>query len=135
MPAARNNLALAYAASGRIDLARSEFVAASDRASGLYNTGIVYLAAGDYPAALNAFDEASKARPTFHLARERARQIRAQMFLTSRRDRLADPSNRTERATGASARAVRRPPRRPPSLMTRTSFHFHHRRKRSKNRA
>ena len=103
MPAARNNLALAYAASGRIDLARSEFVAASDRASGLYNTGIVYLAAGDYAAALNAFDEASKARPTFHLARERARQIRAQMFLTSRRDRLADPSNRTERATGASA--------------------------------
>ena len=84
MPAARNNLALAFAASGRIDLARTEFVEAGDRASGLYNTGIVYLAAGDPAAALTAFDEASRARPTFHLARERARQIRAQMFQANR---------------------------------------------------
>ena len=72
MTAARNNLALAFAAAGRIDLARAEFVDAGDRASALYNSGIVYLAAGDYRNALDAFDEASKARPTFHLARERA---------------------------------------------------------------
>jgi len=84
MTTARNNLALAFAATGRIDLARNQFVEAGDRASGLYNIGIVYLAAGDEPAALNAFDEASKARPTFHLARERARQIRTQMFLRNR---------------------------------------------------
>ena len=77
MPAARNNLALAFAASGRIDLARNQFVDATDRASGLYNTGLVYLAAGDKNAALNAFDEATRARPMFHQARERARQIRA----------------------------------------------------------
>jgi tetratricopeptide (TPR) repeat protein len=89
MPAARNNLALALAASGRIDLARNQFVEAGDRASGLYNIGIVYLAAGDSAAALTAFDDASKARPAFHLARERARQIREQI-------------HRTERAFGAS---------------------------------
>ena len=89
MTTARNNLALAFAASGRKDLAHTEFVNAVDRASGLYNMGIVYLASGDPASALNAFDEASKARPTFHLARARARQIRAPMFLASRQERLA----------------------------------------------
>jgi tetratricopeptide (TPR) repeat protein len=102
MPAARNNLALAFAASGRLDLARSQFITANDRASGLYNTGIVHLAAGDYAGALDAFDEASKARPTFHLARERARQIRGQMFLANRQERLNVQSNTTQRSTGAS---------------------------------
>ena len=48
MTTARNNLALAFAATGRMDLARAEFVEAGDRASALYNSGIVYLAAGDY---------------------------------------------------------------------------------------
>ena len=106
MPAARNNLALALAASGRIDLARNQFVEAGDRASGLYNTGIVYLAAGDSAAALNAFDEASKARPTFQLARERAKQIRAQMFLNGRQERLEKSSTPTGRATGAFRQQV-----------------------------
>ena len=98
MTAARNNLALAFAAAGRIDLARTEFVNAGDRASALYNSGIVYLAAGDYRSALDAFDEASKARPAFQLARERARQIREQIFLATRQERLsgaATPAGRT----------------------------------------
>ena len=106
MPAARNNLALAFAASGRIDLAQTQFVDASDRASGLYNTGLVYLAAGDKAAALNAFDEASKARPTFHLARERARQIRAELFLANRQERLNRQSNTSDRHAGASGQQV-----------------------------
>jgi Flp pilus assembly protein TadD len=97
MTAARNNLALAFAATGRMDLARTEFVNAGDRGSALYNSGIVYLAAGDYPSALDAFDQASKARPTFQLARERARQIREQMFLASRRERLKAAANATEK--------------------------------------
>ncbi len=101
MTAARNNLALAFAATGRIDLARAEFVDAGDRASALYNSGIVYLAAGDYRSALDAFDEASKARPTFQLARERARQIRAQMFLANRQERLNGTANATGRPNGA----------------------------------
>ena len=101
MTAARNNLALAFAATGRIDLARAEFVDAGDRASALYNSGIVYLAAGDYRSALDAFDEASKARPTFQLARERARQIREQMFLANRQERLSGAANATGRPNGA----------------------------------
>ena len=102
MSAARNNLGLAFAASGRLDLARDQFGIASDRASGLYNIGITYLAAGDTAAALSALDEASKARPTFHLARERARQIRAQIFLTNRQERLDGASAITAR-TGAGS--------------------------------
>jgi tetratricopeptide (TPR) repeat protein len=102
MLAARNNLALAFAASGRIDLAQDQFVNLNDRASGLYNTGLVYLAAGDKTAAMNAFDEATKARPTFDLARERARQIRAELFLANRQERLKTKSNTPDRPTGAS---------------------------------
>jgi len=86
--AARNNLALAFAADGRMDLARKHFLDAGDRASGLYNTGIVYLASGDDRNALAAFDAASKARPTFKIARERAQQIRARLRLTTLTERL-----------------------------------------------
>ncbi|HEU4937606.1 MAG TPA: tetratricopeptide repeat protein [Vicinamibacterales bacterium] len=101
MRAAKNNLALAFAASGRVDLAQSQFIATSGRASGLYNTGLVHLAAGDKAAALHAFDEATKARPTFHLARERAKQIRAELFLANRQERLKNQSNTPDRPTGA----------------------------------
>jgi len=87
MTAARNNLALAFAATGRIDLARAEFVNSGDPASAFYNSGIVYLAVGDYRSALDAFDHASKARPTFQLARDRAQQVRTQMFLAGRQER------------------------------------------------
>jgi Flp pilus assembly protein TadD len=80
LAAARNNLALAYAAAGRMDLARTQFLDAGDYASGLYNTGIAYLAAGDEQSALSAFDAASRARPTLNIARERANQIRARLF-------------------------------------------------------
>jgi tetratricopeptide (TPR) repeat protein len=99
---ARNNLALAFAAAGHADLARAQFVEAIDTASGFYNMGIVYLAAGDQASALQAFDEASKARPTFQQARERARHIRAQMFLTSRQARngAADVTWRPNGAAG-----------------------------------
>ena len=101
MTAARNNLALAFAAAGRIDLARKEFVGAGDIASALYNSGIVYLAAGDYASALNAFDEASRARPTFKLARERASQIRAQIVVSQRQEPLTGATVATERTNGA----------------------------------
>jgi len=85
MPAARHNLALALAAAGRLDLARAQFDAGGDGASAAYNTGIVRLAAGDAAGALSAFDEASRMNPLHHLARERARQIRAQQFVAARK--------------------------------------------------
>lgn len=88
--AARNNLGLAYAAAGRLDLARTHFLDAGDRASGLYNIGIAHLAAGDPRGALVAFDEASKARPTFAAARERALQIRAQLGPSRAAERAGD---------------------------------------------
>ena len=93
LAAAKNNLALAYAAAGRPDLARTHFLDAGDPASGLYNTGIVYLASRDYRNALAAFDAASRKRPTFNLARERARQLR-EMLRTL-------PANPIERLDGA----------------------------------
>jgi hypothetical protein len=76
MTTARNNLSLAFAVTGRIDLGRAEFVNAGDRASALYDSGIVYLAGGDSLDALDAFDQAQQGLPV-HLAHKRAEQIRA----------------------------------------------------------
>ena len=89
LAAARNNLGLALAVSGRMDLARAEFADAGDGATGLYNSGIAYLAAGDLGGAVSAFDAASRRRPSFNLARERARQVRDQLHKQPRR--LAEP--------------------------------------------
>jgi tetratricopeptide (TPR) repeat protein len=79
LTAARNNLALAYAASGRMDLAQTEFIAANDAGRGLYNVGIAHLASGHYSAAVAAFDAASRANPLLAVARERASQVRSQL--------------------------------------------------------
>jgi tetratricopeptide (TPR) repeat protein len=87
LAAARNNLALAFAAAGRMDLARQQFLAAGDLASALYNTGIAYLASGEAPDALAAFDAASRARPTFNVSRERAALIRARLAFAAAAER------------------------------------------------
>jgi Flp pilus assembly protein TadD len=71
---ARNNLALAYAVSQRGDLALREFIASGDPAAAAYNIGLVRQAEGDYAAAANAFDEASRKRPSWSAARVKARQ-------------------------------------------------------------
>jgi tetratricopeptide (TPR) repeat protein len=94
LAAARNNLALAFAASGHMDVARAQFLDAGDRASALYNTGIAYLASGDERNALAAFDEASKARPTFNISRERANLIRARLGFAAAAARASDNSAR-----------------------------------------
>ncbi len=90
LAAARNNLALAFAASGRMDVARAQFLDSGDRASGLYNTGIAYLASGDERSALAAFDAASRARPAFALSRERAQLIRARLARAAAAARIAE---------------------------------------------
>jgi tetratricopeptide (TPR) repeat protein len=92
LAAARNNLALAFAASGRMDIARAQFLDAGDHASGLYNTGIAYLASGDERSALAAFDAASKARATFAISRERAELIRARIARAAAAARGSDSS-------------------------------------------
>jgi tetratricopeptide (TPR) repeat protein len=92
LAAARNNLALAFAASGHMDSARAQFLDAGDAASGLYNTGIAYLASGDERSALAAFDAASKARPTFAISRTRAELIRARLARAAAAERASDSS-------------------------------------------
>ena len=79
LTAARNNLALVYAGGGLMDRAQAEFIDANDAGRGLYNIGIAHLASSDYPAALAAFDAASRANPLLAIARERARLVRTQL--------------------------------------------------------
>jgi tetratricopeptide (TPR) repeat protein len=74
----RNNLGLAYAASGNLDRAREEFARVGD-AEAHYNLGLVHLAQGRYRRAMDAFTAALVARPVFPLAAARVRQTRALM--------------------------------------------------------
>ena len=73
---ARNNLALAYAADQRDDLAQREFLAASNVAAGWYNIGLVDLAEKRYARASSAFAVAQMQRPSWAAAGERARKAR-----------------------------------------------------------
>jgi len=77
LAAARNNLALAYSADKRDDLALREFRGSGDTAAAAYNLGIALLAKGKYADASQAFDAASRERPAWSVARARARSTRA----------------------------------------------------------
>jgi Flp pilus assembly protein TadD len=83
--AARNNLALAYAADRRDDLSRREFLAAGTQAAGLYNIGIVHLAEKRYARAVEAFEAAHRHRPSWAAARRRAGRARALAALSPAR--------------------------------------------------
>ena len=74
--AARNNLALALAAGGRLDLAQLTLMDAPASAEGFYNVGILHMAGRDYVRAAASFDAASRAEPRLNLARARAAQAR-----------------------------------------------------------
>jgi Flp pilus assembly protein TadD len=71
---ARNNLALALAASGDLVGAKQWFRRANDPATASYNYGIVLMALRNYAPAAMAFEAALKADPEFTLAAARARQ-------------------------------------------------------------
>lgn len=73
---ARNNLGLAYAASGNLQAARSAFDAAGDRAAAEYNLGIVQLATQHYADAVTAFAAAQQIRPNWRIAAARVRQAK-----------------------------------------------------------
>ena len=77
LTAARNNLALAYQANGNPAAAQREFAAAGDRATALYNTGIVHMAQRQYDSAVKAFQEAHVLKPTLTQALARAKQAAA----------------------------------------------------------
>jgi Flp pilus assembly protein TadD len=74
LAAGRNNLGLAYAARGELDAARGAFDGVGDRATALYNIGIVYMAKRQYRDAVSAFIAAQRARPSLHMAAARAEQ-------------------------------------------------------------
>jgi tetratricopeptide (TPR) repeat protein len=72
----RNNLGLAYAASGDVQKAREQFASANDEAAAHYNMGIVFMAQRQYDKAVAAFEAAARLKPAFPLATARARQSR-----------------------------------------------------------
>jgi Tfp pilus assembly protein PilF len=73
---ARNNMALAHAASGDMDGARSWFRRATSTAAADYNYGILMMSAHKYRDAEQAFGSALLADPDSTLAAARARQAR-----------------------------------------------------------
>lgn len=77
MTPARNNLGLLYATLKRDDLAEHEFLAAGDAAAAAYNIGLVHLAEKRYDVATQAFDAASRQRPAWSAAHQRASKTRA----------------------------------------------------------
>jgi hypothetical protein len=76
LTSARNNLALAYAASGDLAAASEEFSLTSLPAAARYNMGVALWATRHFGDAARAFDEASVLRPSLTMARTRARQAR-----------------------------------------------------------
>jgi Flp pilus assembly protein TadD len=74
--AAHNNLALIYAAIGRVDLARTEFTQAGGAGVAAYNMGVVYLAQNQYASAADEFDRAGLADASMVDAAVRAREAR-----------------------------------------------------------
>ena len=73
---ARNNMALAHAASGDLDGARTWFRRATNTATADYNYGILMMSARKYRDAQEAFRSALLAEPDSSLAAARARQAR-----------------------------------------------------------
>jgi Flp pilus assembly protein TadD len=76
---ARNNLALAYEASGDLSSALSTLAASTDAARAAYNKGLLHLARREYLEALQSFDVARAERPRFREAEAIARQVRAHL--------------------------------------------------------
>jgi len=77
LSAARNNLALVYAAQGDMSAATRELAAANDPARLQYNLGVISLASRRYEEAAAAFEAAARLRPSLPHVAERARQARA----------------------------------------------------------
>ncbi len=88
--ATRNNLALAYASTGRIKLAEQVLLEGRDSAVGQYNVGMVRMAQGRYSAAADAFNQARTLKPRWRAAHDRAKQARTLASQTSDRQEPSD---------------------------------------------
>jgi tetratricopeptide (TPR) repeat protein len=76
LPAARNNLGLAYAASGNLVAAERMFASPGGVGRTQYNLGMVHLARRRYSDAVRAFEAAQLFRPGVGAAKALARQAR-----------------------------------------------------------
>jgi tetratricopeptide (TPR) repeat protein len=83
LKAAHNNLGIVEAMTGDMPASRERFAAATDAAGALYNVGIMRLARREYGSAVEAFEAAQAARPSFSLAATRERQAREQLLRES----------------------------------------------------
>jgi len=90
LSAAHNNLALTYAAIGRLDLARGEFARAGGPRAASYNMGIVSFAQKRYAEAAEEFEAAAAGHPFFAEAASRARAAR-RLALTATLESGDDP--------------------------------------------
>jgi len=77
LTAARNNLGLAHAAAGDSVAAQQAFASSGDRATALYNNGIVHLAQRQFGSAVAAFQAAHALRPEMKNALARVNQAKA----------------------------------------------------------
>jgi tetratricopeptide (TPR) repeat protein len=77
LKSARNNLALAYAATGDWAAASREFAWSAAPAAVRYNMGVALMATRRYGEAARAFDEAVALEPALTQARARAKQARS----------------------------------------------------------
>ena len=71
---AYNNLALVYFATNEDERARDALVASGAHSTALYNLGIAHLARGDHVEAAALFTRASRVKPSWVAARQRASQ-------------------------------------------------------------
>lgn len=71
---AHNNLALVYLATNQDELAWDALAASGADSTALYNLGIAHLARGDHAEAAASFTRASRAKPSWAAARQRASQ-------------------------------------------------------------
>jgi tetratricopeptide (TPR) repeat protein len=83
LKAAHNNLGIVEAMTGDMPASHERFAAATDAAGALYNVGIIRLARREYASAVEAFEAAQAARPSFSLAAARERQARAHLHRES----------------------------------------------------
>ena len=74
LQSARNNIALSYAAAGKMEDAREELSAGDSPADAAFNMGMLYLSLGSYQLAEESFRSATYLRPNFSAAQTRRRQ-------------------------------------------------------------
>jgi tetratricopeptide (TPR) repeat protein len=91
LEAARNNMALSYAAAGMVEEARDELLANGQPGDAAFNLGMLYMSLGRYKLAEESFRVATDIRPNFSAAATRRRQAGR---LAAEKDHIYEHSDR-----------------------------------------